>query len=187
MRNCIATGLLISIMSLCCAPVASACPESSSAQSIPITRFALVGRSIQEVLLEAPPPTAVYLAGADAELPRPSAADPIVFRYELKLDLAGDRSADAFVRFDPTTYEVESVTLAVRDELSLETVIEALDMEHRRERRRVASDDFDVWVTDEIDPEGQAEVVVFPTISLEVVQIEGMPGTTLTFAAERLH
>lgn len=176
-----ATFLLLAGFVLSCALMARAVDELAPEDGLPVTRFALVGESMQRVLLALPAPASVYLAGADAELPRPRETDPVVFRYELVVDLAGGRPAVVFVSFEPGTYEVGSVTVAFDEVVPLDAVIDAVGLDHRRERRRVESDDVDLWVTDEIDPRGGAAVVVFPTLGLEAVQIAGMPNTVLDF------
>ena len=181
MRTRFSTSYLVLVgFALSCTPCLRA-DGLAPASAIAVRDFALVGKSMQQVLLELPPPEAVYLAGEDAELPRPKETDGVVFRYELPVELAGVRHADVYLLFDPDEYEVESVTLQLAERLALDTVVTALGPVHRRERRHVATDDFDIWITDEVDPEGQAEVVIFPELGLLVRQIDGFSTTTITF------
>ncbi len=173
--------LLLSLLLIPSAPRALGA-EVPSIEALPLTSFALVGMTLQQVLLKFPAPAGVFLAGEDAEIPRPAANDPVVFRYEREVLLAGSRPAWIVVVFDPSTYRVSSVVVEVRADLSFDTVIEWLDRPvYTRERRRVESDDFDIWFTDEIDPEGAAEVLFYPDLGLEISHIDGMPYIHLRF------
>jgi len=142
----------------------------------------LVGRSIQEILLKLPPPVSVYLAGEDAELPRPRVTDPVVFRYEVKLAIGTLRPAHLVVTFDELSYQAVSLCADVKGTVPSSELTDALPgATFRRERRRTESDDIDLWITEELDPEGDAEVLVFPDLGLEVRHIDDMPYTVLCF------
>lgn len=161
-------------------------PKPREVEARSIESLALVGESMQQVLLSLPPPRSVSLAGADAELPHPSLSDPVVFNYDLEVELAGTREVWVSVLFDPNTYRVESVNATLPERLSFDVIIEAMgDDDYRRERRKVEQDDFDRWIAEEIDASGRAEVIVFPKLGLEISRIDDMPHTGLRFLPKR--
>lgn len=160
----------------------AASDDPGSRKAISLSDLALIGDSMQEVLLALPPPKSVYLAGADDESPRPRASDAVVFRYELSASIQEPHAAVLFVNFDPDTYRAEKIRLVVNDRVPAEAVIAALaPRPYARERRRVETDDLEFWVSEEKDPEGEAEVMAFADLGLQVTQIDGMNSTTFDF------
>jgi hypothetical protein len=151
-------------------------------EGVALPRLAQVGKTQQEVLLALPPPDAVFLSGSDAELPRPTVSDSVVFRYEMEVHLGGRQPATVFVVFDPATYRCQAVNVVLETVPTEKALLDALGpTSFGKERRRVASDDFDSWVTEEVDPTGGAEVIVFPDLGLEWVHLLDSSGSVFRF------
>ena len=177
-------ALLLTAISLLAAKpgVANSTSAGTERPLLEIQALNLVGKTMQDVLLKLPPPASVYLAGSDAEVSHPSATDPIIFRYEIRLRIGEPRNAECFVTFDPADYEVAKVCAATTEMISTENLVDSLrGARFRLEKRRTRRDDFDIWITDEVDPEGDATIIIFPDLGLKVSHIKDMPSTILCF------
>lgn len=139
-----------------------------------------VGDSFQEALLALSPsqPRWVYVAGDDDGQP-PSADDPVEFDYEIEVLLPAALPARLSLTLDPESLHVARVGLQINQILSADVLIAALGEPERRERRWTVSDVLEGRVTEEVDPEGLAEMLFYPQQGLEITRHDGMTLTWL--------
>ena len=111
-----------------------------------------------------------------------SVSDSVVFRYEIQTKIQKSYAAVLFINFDPDSYRVATMHLVINETISADVVITELEQySHRKERRRVENDDLTSWVTDEIDPQGEANILIFPDLNLEVIYFDFVKSTSFNF------
>lgn len=139
-------------------------PRAAWADSSTFSGVASLGSSLQEVLHTMGSPRSIYLAGEDGEFPKPRVTDAVMMTYEKSIF---DRKV--FVWIELESCSVQQVSLRFADLIPVQELTARLGSEPRHERRALIPDPdgLEADVGSEHDPQGDVQVLVYPSLGIE--------------------
>lgn len=132
-----------------------------------ISTFAVVpplGSSLEAVLVKMGSPLGIYLAGEDGEFPDPRVTDAVMLTYERRV-----LDREAFIWVGLEDCRVQQVSLRFADPIPVSELTSQLGLEPRYERRALipGPDGLEADVGNEHDPQGDIQVLVYPSLGIE--------------------